>query len=847
MSLWADRLAEVWAPPRCAGSGVVVGTDGVLTARHVVEQAAGDDRPVVARVVRPGGAVGTWVPMTVAWEGDGWDLALLRVDHAAAEAGAWLAPGSGAVEIVDLGHAAAPGCEATGFPHAEVARDPSGAPVRQSEQIVGTVLPAGQGKPPVRPDRPLVAGRWMPLDVATATPGAQEQWGGMSGAAVALPDGGLTGLVIAAEQGHQERRLYVLPLAAALAGAEGFADALSACTGAPAAARARGAATWERLLAPACLGGDGRPAPIGAAGDLGAFGVKASDVPGEPPYLRYVPRDEDETLRRALRDAVAEHRMLLVVGGSASGKSRSAAEAARELLAGHRLVRPQAGRLHELAEAPLGDLVPALVWLDDLQAYAHEAFGASLQRLLGAGLPVVGTIRRAELAVLDAPGDLRDPTGEALADPRLVRRVNWRTAWSAEELARLRDRTASADLLAAADGGTPPGAYCVAGPALLRRLQRARDDEDHPARYWFVRTVLDWHRTGTKRAMPVAEAARLAAQRAFPHGPADPAHLDAALAEALRPEFTVPPSSPPPALLTRSDTGLRVHDYVLDDDQRRAPAAVTDDVWTCAIAHASEDDLAGITMAAFAAGRRDRAAAAAQPLADAGYAGAMFNLGIVAWHDDDLASARAWWERAAAGGMPSAMVNLGMMVREEDPGAARAWYEQAAASGNDTAMTNLGALLRDGDPDAARTWFRRAAELGNPNAMVGLGALDVDADPDAARAWFRRAADAGSPAGMYNLALLLGDEDPASRGWYERAAEAGHRDAMARLGVLAARADEPAVARAWLERAAEAGHRDAMFNLGVVCEDDDPEASHMWFERAAAAGDPDAAARLAGS
>ena len=41
--IWDDRLAEVWAPPGKAGSGVVIGTCGVLTARHVIER-SGDRR-----------------------------------------------------------------------------------------------------------------------------------------------------------------------------------------------------------------------------------------------------------------------------------------------------------------------------------------------------------------------------------------------------------------------------------------------------------------------------------------------------------------------------------------------------------------------------------------------------------------------------------------------------------------------------------------------------------------------------------------------------------------------------------------------------------------------------------
>jgi hypothetical protein len=103
-------------------------------------------------------------------------------------------------------------------------------------------------------------------------------------------------------------------------------------TGRPEVAQARSAPIWERLLSETCLGDDGLPRRISALDDLGAFGVKATKVAGEPPYLDYVARDDDVDLRAALDRVVAERRMLLVVGGSASGKSRSTAEALRQRL-----------------------------------------------------------------------------------------------------------------------------------------------------------------------------------------------------------------------------------------------------------------------------------------------------------------------------------------------------------------------------------------------------------------------------------------------------------------------------------------------------------------------------------
>src|SRR4051812_10866214 len=114
-ALWDDRLVEVWAAPGSAGSGVLVGSHGVLTARHVIAGALADGG-VLARVVPPHGQVGVWVPMTVPWEDGEWDLALLAVDHSAPEAAHWMVPGSPAPVVAALGTGAEPGCEAVGFP-----------------------------------------------------------------------------------------------------------------------------------------------------------------------------------------------------------------------------------------------------------------------------------------------------------------------------------------------------------------------------------------------------------------------------------------------------------------------------------------------------------------------------------------------------------------------------------------------------------------------------------------------------------------------------------------------------------------------------------------------------------
>ena len=113
--------------------------------------------------------------------------------------------------------------------------------------------------------------------------------------------------------------------------------------------------------------------------------------------------------------------------------------------------------LTAVCDLALGELGPAVVWLDDVQQFAHQALRDTLQRLLQAGLVVIGTIRRAELDLLAPAGDVRNPAGEALTDAKLVERVNWRLEWTPEERARLAERASFPPLcLKQSRRGPPP-------------------------------------------------------------------------------------------------------------------------------------------------------------------------------------------------------------------------------------------------------------------------------------------------------------------------------------------------------------------------------------------------------
>ena len=470
--------------------------------------------------------------MTVLAEDADWDVALLGVGDSNAAAGGsgprWLEPSSPSPVFVRLGTSAEHRCQAAGFPQAEVQHAPDGRPsitVRQSEHVVGTLLPAGQAKEPVTPGRRLPR-RWIPFDVEGAVPWAQAGWGGMSGAGVVLADGRLAGLVVVAEAGHQQRRLYVVPFADVLTHSGDIAGALTAVLDGPVLIEVRDALLYRNVLQDGCLAPDGFPLLVREA-SYKAFGVKLAGVPGEPDFLDYVPRDADQKLHDGLHAAKAERRMLLVVGGSAGGKSRSAAEAARLHLPGHRLLCPRQTSLAGLRELPAADLGPALVWLDDVERYDERAFRDTIKRLLRSGFVVAATIRRSELMARKPKDDLHNPFGEALADAELVIEVDWPVIWNDQERKRIAEHVRYPALLAWVAAGKSPSAWVVAGPTLQDRLRDAEVDDERPARYALARTVLDWYRTGIAQPMPLEAATSLL--RAYLPDEAEPAEIDDAL------------------------------------------------------------------------------------------------------------------------------------------------------------------------------------------------------------------------------------------------------------------------------------------------------------------------------
>jgi hypothetical protein len=328
-----------------------------------------------------------------------------------------------------------------------------------------------------------------------------------------------------------------------------------------------------------------------------------------------VPRNSDRTLKVGLQTAQAEGRMLLIVGGSAGGKSRSAAEAARTLFGDYWLLCPRPTSLARLRELQIADLSPALVWLDDAERYDERAFRDTIDWLLRSRVTVIATIRRTEHQARMAKADFRYALGEALADKELVVEVPWPVIWTDQERALVGQHISYPPLLHAVAAGKSPSAWVVAGPALEDRLRDAEADDEWPTRYALLRAVLDWYRTGIAQPIPKSVATSLL--QAYLTNQAKPTDIEDAFRWALE-SVLGSARTTSQSLLSETSTGdaFTVNDYIQDADARTARKAVPDGVWAEALRHATTDDARfAVGQAAGLQGNANVASQAFLPLA----------------------------------------------------------------------------------------------------------------------------------------------------------------------------------------------------------------------------------------
>ncbi len=638
-----ERLVEVWAAGADgrgkSGSGWIVGRTGVLSCRHVLEPflrsapysgsgpVAVGTSPVLQVRRADATSASAWIDCVVAWQHPSRDLALLEVSPPAGQS--WVPPAERSPRLAGLGRWPTE-CVATGFPDAEI----KATGLRGSEQAPGRLLPGGAARDPDG----LIA-----FDVHTTVPDDCALWSGFSGSAVHDAHWRLVGVVVKVASRRKQRRLLVLPVDDNAVGPT--FSAVASKVGCDPAIEDQQAPLWRRSVDHRALTRAGVPASVAEIDDLRVFGVHVpSSGASACAHPSYLDRDKDIQLRAALAEAAGYgRRIVLVVGDSAAGKSRSACEVLRKdpVLRSWRLVVPMVdGGLSRLASAGLG-WQHTVLWLDDLDKFLGRGLDIEILRQILADDPtvaVVATIRTSQLQARQS--ELSDPAWEFLTNASEVTRVDLEASLSASELDEAAAKISDLRLLHALREGVGLGEWLVAGPELMKKLAG-----DHGLNRAFADIVIAWYRTGLDEPLFEQDARRLWAdalapamrQRLFKVDSAAQADaFERASAWACKP--VLHRDLYEQALVTKLADGYVAHDYVVDQVVRSPErAAVPDAVWHHALrtASAGYETAQGYsrTWEVGVAADRERAVAhaltAMQVLAEAGSPNALFNVGVL--------------------------------------------------------------------------------------------------------------------------------------------------------------------------------------------------------------------------
>jgi tetratricopeptide (TPR) repeat protein len=162
----------------------------------------------------------------------------------------------------------------------------------------------------------------------------------------------------------------------------------------------------------------------------------------------------------------------------------------------------------------------------------------------------------------------------------------------------------------------------------------------------------------------------------------------------------------------------------------------------------------------------DQAMSAYNTAAEANYAAAKVNFGMLMGRLGDEQQEFRLYTEAANAGNRLAAYNLGVAYRDglgtqPDVTKALTWFEKAAAEGDDTAAFNIGAIYDEGtmvpaDDQTAIAWYDLAAQRGNTDAMINLGLMyetgeGIPADAQKAVELYSRAAEKGDLFGAQKV------------------------------------------------------------------------------------------------
>ncbi|MFI1398579.1 hypothetical protein [Streptomyces sp. NPDC020681] len=580
----------------------------------------------------------------------------------------------------------------------------------------------------------------------------------------------------------------------------------------------------------------------------------------------YVLREHDAALRELLSSQAAGNRLIVLKGGSSTGKTRSLYEAVAGLLPGWALIHPPGvDTLHEVLVQ--GMRPRTVLWLDELRNYVEaDPQQRVLERLCllrqqRGQVVVVTTLWPdywAQLMAGPEPGRpdkyrqarlLLRPGGCELIE--VPREFNPDERGRAALLAK-GDTALAAAVRSAETAGTPGHiAQILAGaPDVLHHYENEGGD---PYGRVLISATMDAGLLGRPGPCPRALLKEAAPGYLSQEQRAEAADdwFEDALAYATRKlKGAVRALTPVPPEDGMGVAGYRLADYLEQHArEHRRRAAPPASLWKALSAHTPDpDQRSRLGHRAYLLGFYQYAAAFYRPAAEAEDPHAMRWMAECLKKGGYADEAEQWLTRAAGDGdvecMSQLVYGLVELGRNEE---AEVWLERIKGhdealaleegegagefdsfgddegGGNYTVtMISVAEQLAEwGREDEANQWWDRAAAAGDFYALTGTtNDLCDEGRADEAVALWRPHAEAGAPRAMFQLAICLwksGDEDE-SVAWFKHAEEEGQSHARAWLARFLHDAGRSAEAAALFRADAEAGNIFSMSDFAKYLE-----------------------------
>lgn len=565
--------------------------------------------------------------------------------------------------------------------------------------------------------------------------------------------------------------------------------------------------------------------------DLGVHRAAMLDGNAVPAY---VSRDVDDELTEKLTLLVQRGGLLVIVGDSTAGKSRTAYQVLLKTAPNHRIISPYDRAELRDAFAIIAVLPdPVVLWLDNIEKYlGNDGLTPRITSYLKRrGVICLGTIRAKEyrgltdLSVISAGIDSRRHE-ELISSEHVLEQaelVFMQRRWTAAETARARKVSDIRVAEALTHSDTYGFAeYLAAGPKLYEEWSLASAVDANPRGAALVSAAIDCQRAGMLDSVPLEV---LQSAHEF--------YLESAGGQLLRPE-TFEDALAWSTRLRYGITSLllpgkqprsyRAFDYLIDKTiTSEDTPPVPDIIWESAKSFFSSDfnQLREIALAAALQENFDIAIPMLTDLAAKEMRIAARDLGDIFYRQLNYDLAEHWYKRAIDLGSIIAATRLGHVFQFNDRIAeAEPWYEYAAKNGDPHGMYHMGLICQGkGMAQDAEKWFRDAVEHEETMASKGLGELLVSSGRlEEAQTLLRAASDKGDLSAMVYLGIVLDDlkqTKEAERLW-RRAAAAGSGGTKANLARLSAKAKRYSEAEKLFREAKALGVPDIEGSLSIV-------------------------------